>query len=492
MPPARPLRLCFIAAEYAPLAKTGGLADVVGSLCRYLVEHGHDVRPFLPGYASVLASTPRRTAVPELTDLVLDIGPHHFDYSISVARDPDSGLAVYLVECAALYDRPQLYGSGVDEHLRFLLLTRAALEACQRLQFAPDIVHCHDWHGAFAPLFLRTIYAWDALFQATKTILTIHNLGYQGNFAASQAADLGLGAAAHFLHQDDLRAGHINALRHGILYADLVTTVSPTYAAEICTPEQGMGLDATLRARGAGLKGILNGVDYREWNPAADRHVPHPFTAEAPQGKRAAKAALMTRLGLIGSSRTPLMGLISRLVWQKGIDLLTDTLPAILQQRDGCVVALGSGEAQYESALNELSQAFPGRVAFHRGYSEELAHWIEAASDIFLMPSRYEPCGLNQMYSLRYGTVPVVHRTGGLADSVVQFDATTGEGTGIRFDHADTSGVRWAIERALDLHADPALWARLQHNAMLADFSSERQGADYVAAYQELLGADRP
>jgi len=489
MPIARPLRLCLIAAEYAPLAKTGGLADVVGSLSRYLAAHGHDVRPFLPAYASVLASAPARTAVPGLANLVLDIGPHRFDYSISSVADPDSGLAVYLVECPALYDRPQLYGSGEDEHLRFILLTRAALEACQRLQFAPDVVHCHDWHGAFAPLFLRTVYAWDALFQATRTILTIHNLGYQGTFAASRAADLGLGAAIGLLHQQDLGSGHINALRHGILYADMVTTVSPTYAREICTPAQGMGLDADLRARGAGLKGILNGVDYLEWNPAADRYVPHPFSADAPQGKRSAKAALLTRLGLIGSSRTPLIGLISRLVWQKGIDLVTQTLPGILEQRAACIVALGSGESQYEGALAELALAFPGRVAFHRGYSEELAHWIEAASDIFLMPSRYEPCGLNQMYSLRYGTVPVVHRTGGLADSVVQFDTTTGEGTGVLFDHADAGGVRWAVDRVLDLHADPVLWARLQHNAMLADFSSERQGADYVAAYLELLDA---
>jgi starch synthase len=436
----------------------------------------------------VLAHTADRAPIPALSNLSIYIGPHRFQYSVSAARDPHSALTVYLIECPALYDRAQLYGSGADEHLRFILLTRAALEACQRLQFAPHIVHCHDWHGAFAPLFLRTIYGWDALFRATKTVLTIHNLGYQGDFPASQAADLGLGAAAHYLHQDDLRAGRVNALRHGILYADLVTTVSPTYAREICTPGQGMGLDVELRARGAGLRGILNGVDYVEWNPAADRYVPHPFSAEAPQGKRAAKAELFIRLGLMGSSRTPLLGLISRLVWQKGIDLLTDTLPGVLHHRDACFVALGTGEPPYESALHDLQQAFPGRVVFHRGYSDELAHWIEAASDVFLMPSRYEPCGLNQMYSLRYGTVPVVHRTGGLADSVTQFDPATGEGTGIVFDHADAAGVRWAVDRALDLHLDTARWALLQRNGMQADFSAERQGAQYVEAYRTVLG----
>ena len=491
MPAEPPLKLCFIAAEYAPLAKTGGLADVAGSLARYLDSRGHDVRPFLPGYASVLARASDRTPVPGLTDLTLDLGPHQFNYSVSQTRDPDSNVRVYLVECQALYDRPQLYGSGTDEHLRFLLLTRAALESCQRLGFAPDVVHSHDWHAAFAPLFLRTLYSWDKLFAATRSMLTIHNLGYQGEFPASAAGDLALGPGAHYLHQDDLRAGHVNALRHGILYADMVTTVSPTYAREICTPEQGMGLDADLRARGAGLRGILNGVDYREWNPAADRYVPHPFTADAMQGKLAAKAALMTRLGLIGGLRTPLLGLISRLVWQKGIDLLTEVLPGVLRERAGCFIALGSGEPQYEAALRDLAQAFPGRVAFHRGYSEELAHWIEAACDLFLMPSRYEPCGLNQMYSLRYGTVPVVHRTGGLADSVTQFDAASGTGTGVVFDHADAAGVRWAVDHALDLYRDQGAWARLQRNGLDADFSSERQGADYVSAYRDVLAGGR-
>lgn len=482
------LRISFISAEYSPLAKTGGLADVVGSLSRDLSAMGHAVATFIPAYRSVLALPLERRPVPGLSDLVLEIGPHRSTYSVLEARDPSADFRLYLIDCPALFDRPALYGSGADEHRRFLLLTRAALEACQRLQFAPDIVHAHDWHAAFAPLLLRTVYSWDRLFAATRTVLTIHNLGYQGEFAASDAPDLNLGAGAHLLHQDDLRAGRINALRHGILYADLVTTVSPTYAREICTPQAGMGLDGDLRARGGAVCGILNGVDYREWNPAADRYVPHAFSADDLRGKRAAKAALMTRLGIVGGSRTPLFGLISRLVWQKGIDLVVAAVAEVFRRRDAAFVALGAGEAQYEAGLAALAAEFPGRVVFHRGYSEELAHWIEAASDAFLMPSRYEPCGLNQMYSLRYGTVPVVHRTGGLADSVTSFDPATGDGTGVLFDHPDATGLTWAMDRTLDLYADEAAWARLRDNGMRCDFSAARQAGEYVAAYRILAG----
>ena len=483
-----PLKVCFISAEYSPLAKTGGLADVVGSLSRDLSAMGHAVATFIPAYRAVLALPVERRPVAGLSNLVLELGPHRYTYSILEARDPSADFTLYLVDCPELYDRASLYGSGPDEHRRFLLLTRAALETCQRLQFAPDVVHAHDWHAAFAPLLLRTVYSWDRLFAGTRTALTIHNLGYQGEFPASDAPDLNLGAGAHYLHQDDLRAGRVNALRHGILYADLVTTVSPTYAREICTAESGMGLDGDLRARGDAVRGILNGVDYREWNPATDRYVPHAFSADDKHGKRAAKAALMTRLGIIGGSRTPLFGLISRLVWQKGIDLVVAAVSDVFRRRDGALVALGAGEQAYEAGLASLADEFPGRVVFHKGYSDELAHWIEAGADAFLMPSRYEPCGLNQMYSLRYGTVPVVHRTGGLADSVVSFDPSTGQGTGVLFDHADPAGLIWAMDRTLDLYADEGGWARLKDNGMRCDFSAARQAGDYVAAYRALLG----
>jgi starch synthase len=481
-------RICFVTAEYAPLAKAGGLADAAGALARMLDARGHDVRVFLPGYRSALAGVVMRSPVEFLQRIPLALGSHRFEVSISHAEVPESRLRVYLVECPELFDRPGLYSDGPDEHLRFLVLTRATIEACQRMAFAPDIVHCHDWHTSLLPLYLRSIYAWDRLFADTKTVFTIHNLGYQGYIPAARLADLGLGAAANMLDQPDLVAGHINAMKHGIRYADLVTTVSPTYAHEIATPAQGMGLDTVIRERGSGVVGILNGIDVHEWNPETDRHLPHHYSARKLLGKSLMKKALMARVGLSIRRGVPLVGMVSRLVVQKGIDLLTDALPTALESRDFGLVVLGNGEARYEQFFAELVSRFPGRVAFERGYSEELAHWIEAGSDLFLMPSHYEPCGLNQMYSLCYGTVPIVRRTGGLADSVQHFDPQTGEGTGIVFEHYDVTGVSWALSHAFDLFADRKLWNRIRRNGMRQDYSWEEQCARYEAEYARLTG----
>jgi starch synthase len=274
---------------------------------------------------------------------------------------------------------------------------------------------------------------------------------------------------------------------HGVLYADLVTTVSPTYAREICTPEYGLGLDPFLRARGDRLVGILNGVDYDEWDPEHDRYLPIHFSRDDLAGKAALKRALLERLGLRAGPDTLLFGLVSRLVVQKGIELLPPVLPEILARRDCALVALGSGERQYEDFLGWLEHAFPGRAVYHRGYSEELAHWIEAASDAFLMPSLYEPCGLNQMYSLKYGTVPIVRRTGGLADSVRHFDPASGLGTGIMFNDFDAGGLRWALETALEWFGWPSVWRRLVANGMREDFSWDTQAKIYEQLYARLL-----
>jgi starch synthase len=398
---------------------------------------------------------------------------------------------IYLVHCPALYDRPDLYTGEVDEHLRFLLLTRAAIESCQRMAFAPQIFHCNDWHTAFAPLFLRSIYAWDRLFANTRTVLTIHNIGYQGIFAASAASDLVLGASSHLLHQDDLRHGRINSLKHGILYADGVTTVSPTYAREITTAAYGMGLEGTLRMRPGGVIGILNGVDYTEWNPETDRFIPHHFNAQDLSGKEKTKQHLLKTLKLRYDARrrVPLLGIVSRLTVQKGFDLLFDALPRILRERPLRLVALGSGEPRYEEFFARLQHTFPAQVVYHRGYHEELAHFIEAASDCFLMPSSYEPSGLNQMYSLKYGTVPIVRRTGGLADSVELYDPDTGSGTGIVFNDYNAPAVAWAINAALDLYQDRAVWTRIMRNGMAEDFSWEKQGALYVELYERMVPA---
>jgi starch synthase len=484
-----PMRICFVSAEYSPFAKTGGLGDVAAALTRHLARQGHDLRVFVPLHGQMELAGVDRHPVDFLQDLPLRVGAHEFRYSVQTARVPDTALWIYLIDCPALFDRPRIYSDAPDEHVRYLALTRAAFEGCQRMGFAPEIMHSNDWHTAFAPLLLKHAYAWDrAIFGATRSVFTIHNIGYQGVFSAAQAGDVGPGVGIEALHQLDLGAGRINPMRHAVIYADAVTTVSPTYADEIRTVEGGYGLDADLRARGPAVSGILNGVDYDEWNPATDRYIPHHYDDTDLTGKLLNKQALLDLLRMPSAPGTPLIGMVSRLTRQKGIDLLPDVLPEILGNRDVRFVALGSGEQHYERFMHSLQERFPGRATFYSGYSEELAHMIEAAADIFLMPSLYEPCGLNQMYSLKYGTVPVVRRTGGLADSVQHFDPATGHGTGIVFNDFDAAAVRWALTTALEWQGWPSVWRRLVLNGMRQDFSWDRAGAEYEKLYRSLAG----
>jgi starch synthase len=479
-------RICFVSSEVAPLAKSGGLADVSGALSRHLVELGHDVRLFMPLYAQIDTTRLHAESPESLRDIWIDLGPHRFRYSVLTAILPGSSTPVYLVHCPALFDRPTLYTSGPDEHLRFLLFSRAAIETCQRLGFAPEVFHLNDWHTGLIPVLLKTVYAWDGLFGQSRTLFTIHNIGYQGIFPTWTVPDLGLGSDQSWLHEEDLAAGKVNWLKHGVLYADRISTVSPTYAHEITTAEGGHGLDAILRTRGSDLTGILNGVDYDDWDPRTDRYLEHHFGPADLSGKQRTRDATLDWLSIPAAPGIPVLGIVSRLTSQKGFDLLFPLLPELLAARELRLLVLGSGEWRYEEFFTRLQHQFPDKVVFHRGYHEPLAHLIEAASDMFLMPSQYEPCGLNQMYSMRYGSIPVVRRTGGLADSVQMFDSSTGTGTGIVFDHFDVPAMRWALETALALHADRAAWARLVANAMAQDFSWERRVGEYVALYDQL------
>jgi starch synthase len=482
-----PLRICFVTAEMAPLAKAGGLADVSGSLLKYLHADGHDIRLFLPAYASIRRQGLELAPVAALQNLSVQLGDYRYVFSVSTARLPGSSALAHLIECPECFDRPGIYTSDPDEHRRFLLLTHAAFLCCQHLGFAPQIMHFNDWHTAAGTLLLRSSYSWDRLFQGTRSVLTVHNLGYQGVIGSGAIPEVLAGAPVSMLDQSDLAAGHINLLRTGLLHADLITTVSPTYAREIQTPEYGMGLDALLRARAQVLLGILNGVDYEEWDPRRDPYLPRHFGANQLGVKADLKSQFLRRLELSAVPATPLLGIVSRLAAQKGFDLLFDALPRLLAERDFALVVLGSGEPQYESFFAVLQDRHRTRVHFHRGYSDELAHWIEGASDLFLMPSRYEPCGLNQMYSLRYGTVPVVRRTGGLADSVQQFDPATGRGTGVLFGDYTSEAAHHALTHALELYPNKGLWRRLVQNGMAQDFSWSRQVERYVEVYERLL-----
>jgi starch synthase len=487
-PAPAPLKLCLATSELAPLAKTGGLADVSGALAAYLHRKGHDVRLLMPLYSSIDTSGLDIMPVDYLQELPIRIGHRDGRYSIDTAHLPGTDLPLYLLRCPELYDRSTIYTTDPDEHRRFILLSRAAIEMCQNMGFAPDIFHCHDWHTALIPLYLRSRYLWDRLFNATKSVLTIHNIGYQGIVNASALDDLGLEGAVHELHQEDLSLGRINFLKTGVLHADLLTTVSPTYAREIQGDQYGMGLQHLLRTRQDSLIGILNGVDYAEWDPATDQLIPANYNRRNMSGKKTCKLALMEQMGLAGGVRQPLVGMVTRLTAQKGIDLIQKVLPALLQQRSFSLVALGSGEPRYERFLDWLAGTFPGRVAFYRGYSNRLAHWIEAGADMFLMPSLYEPCGLNQMYSLRYGTIPIVRETGGLADSVRLYDPATRKGDGIVFRDFNEWGLGWAIGAALDLYTDRPAWRRMMQNGMAKDFSWERQGQEYVDLFRRLIG----
>jgi len=482
------MRILMICAEYAPLAKVGGLGDVTAGLGSWLARRGHEVLVVLPCYGDMRGRGVAMEGHPAL-------GPR------PVPGDPAASYSVHRLAGGGhrgtpevfLVDAPMRFGGGVysageAEALRFLLLSRAALELAASAGFQPDIVHCHDWHAAPAIAMLRGAPGEERAFRQAYTALTIHNIGYQGVFAADVLERAGEGGLRAHFAPEDLALGNINFLRAGILHADLLTTVSPTHAREIQTAEYGMGLDTLLRQRRHRLAGILNGVDYAHWDPATDPLLPARYSAADPAGKRACRMALAAEMGLQLEEGVPVAGLVSRLAQQKGIDIVVHALPELLAARRFACAFLGSGDARYATALHGLARRFPGRVAFIEAQDERLAHLVYAGSDLFLVPSLYEPCGLTQMYAMRYGAVPVVRRTGGLADTVTHFDPATGEGTGAVFLDADVGGLGWALGAALDWHAVPAHRAQVVANGMRQDWSWERQGPQYEALFARLAG----
>jgi starch synthase len=478
------MRIVLASSEIAPFAKTGGLGDVCGALPRYLHAAGHDVRAFLPWYGNLKESGQRFHPVAFAREVPVEIAGRRIPFTLWETTLPGTEVPVYLVRCPTFFGRNATYSADGDEHLRFAYLSRATLEACQRMGFAPDIYHCHDWHTALVPLYLKTAYAWDQrLFGRTRTVLTIHNVGYQGTVGADAVESLGLGPWRGLLHQDDLARDRLSFLKHGILYADALTTVSRTHAREMLTPEYGMGLDASLRARGNSFVGIVNGIDTDIWSPETDKRLPFRYSASDLSGKARNRRHLLESMGLPAEGTAPVFGIVSRLAYQKGLDLAMDVLPKLLRQTDARLVVLGSGEPRYEKFFQDAEREFPRQVRFRNAYDEDLAHRIEAGTDVFLMPSVYEPCGLNQMYSLRYGTIPVVRKTGGLADTVEAWDPSTGRGNGFVFEHLTATGLEWAVSRALEAWRDPAQWSRIVRNAMAADWSWQRQIREYESVY---------
>jgi len=484
---SKKLKIAIVSPEIVPFAKTGGLADVAGALGKYLSKNRVDVRLITPFYSVTNTSVAPFQPVDYLQGMHVWFGDHMFEYSVHTAKIPGTKADVYFISCPELYNRDSIYTDDADEYLRFALLNKAAIEICQRMAWAPDIFHCNDWQSGLIPLYLKTIYSWDGLFQNTKVLLSIHNIGYQGNFDAHVIEPLGLNDYKALLDDFDLKYGIFNFMKMGVIHSDMLSTVSKTYAKEIQTEEYGAGLDPMLRYRKNILKGIVNGVDYDEWNPETDVNLKYHFSLKDLDGKQKNKKELLKYVGLRFSKSRPVIGMVSRLVEQKGLDIIRMVVEKLVSSQNVQLVFLGNGEQQYETYFEFLKNKYPGKVAYFNGYHNELAHLIEAGADMFLMPSRYEPCGLNQIYSLKYGTIPIVRKTGGLADTVELYDWVKQKGTGFVFSDYTADGLDWAINHAIKTFKNKEAWQSLVVNAMKKDFSWDHQIKEYIKLYKKMI-----
>lgn len=464
----------MVASEAAPFVKTGGLADVLGSLPAALVKRGEEVAVVLPRYRSALIDSSARI----WRQMPLSVGHHEFKVAIDqVIRH---GVRYLFVDCPPLFDRAGIYNElnadYRDNHIRFALLNQAAI-GIARYIFRPHVFHAHDWQAGLVAPYLRSTFAGDPTFFGTKCVLTIHNLGYQGNFWGVPVGEIGLDSRLYHMEGVEFN-GMISFLKGGVVFSDAVTTVSPTYAREIQTPEYGFGFDGLLRSRAYKLQGILNGVDYAEWDPVTDPHLPAHFSASDLSGKAECKKALLAEFGLPLHADRPLIGIVSRFADQKGFDLVAG-IAGPLAQEDVALVVLGSGDKPVEDMFRHLAAGRPDKFGVRIGYDNALAHRIEAGSDMFLMPSLYEPCGLNQIYSLHYGTVPIVRATGGLDDTV-------DSATGFKFAEFSPRALAGAIGEALHAWQFRDAWTERMRLGMARDFSWDASAAEYQRLYAEV------
>ncbi len=482
------LKILFLCSEAVPFAKTGGLGDVGGSLPLRLAKLGQDVRLVLPLYRVTKEQGLSLVLLAE--NIGVPLGYEELPANILKIKSK-SDFPVYFVQREDLYERPNLYaneqGDYYDNLERFTFYSHAALLSAQFVGFKPDIIHCHDWQSGLVPALVRGPYAKNPTFGTVSLVFTIHNIGYQGIFPKEKLYITGL-SEKEFFHPEGLEYwDKISLLKSGIVYSDAVTTVSPRYAREIQSPEYGMGMEGILRKRKERVYGILNGVDYDSWDPSKDRYLPATYCAEDLAGKGRCKEALVLELGLLRSMvERPLLGVVSRLDAQKGLDLILKVIEPILEQNVGLVI-LGSGSKQIKDKITEVMPRHAGRMAFKYAFDEPLAHRIIAGVDMLLVPSRYEPCGLTQMYALKYGTVPVVHATGGLDDTVVEFDPSKVEGNGFKFSPFDHGAFLDAIKKALHFFSNRELWRAIMLNGMQADFSWARSAKQYLDLYRSVV-----
>jgi starch synthase len=484
------LRVLFVSAEVTPFARTGGLGDVVGALPPVLAAHGLDVRIVMPLYEAIRARPFPLTLVLEELPTPVTFGERtaRIWRSGLPGRDSESAVPVYFIEQAEYFSRPGLYGDNAGEYtdnaLRFTFFSRAVLALIERLGWFPHVIHCHDWHTGLIPAYLRFPPGLESQLTSAATLFTIHNFAYQGVFPAPMFTATGLPPRLFQPFGVEFY-GNVSFMKAGLYYADALSTVSPTYAEEICTPEFGYGLDGVLRERRNALVGILNGADYEAWNPAADPALAASYSSSDLTGKAACKIALQRTFGLLEDPDIPLLGMVTRFADQKGIDLVAAVLERLFAL-NASVVILGSGERRYEELFAVLGRGYSDRLGIRLGFNDALSHQIQAGSDCLLMPSRFEPCGLTQLYAMRYGTIPIVRATGGLRDTVSPFDPVTRQGTGFMFAAPTADALSEAVGAAVSVFTDKEAWRQLQRNAMTQDFSWDRSALQYIDVYREI------
>ena len=481
------MKVLIASPEIFPFVKTGGLADVTGALPKALRKLGAEVRVILPKHKGI-----EESKFPmEYRNLKITCQISQSVVEAEIVESEYDGVKVYLVEKDEYYYRDYLYstpdGDYLDNAERFIFFAKSILEAIKVTGFVPDVLHCNDWETALAPVFLKTVYKDDPVLKNIPTVFTIHNLGYQGIFWHHDMHLLNIGW--EYFTPDYLEFfGNINFLKGGIIFSDIISTVSRKYSEEIQTPEYGYGLDGILRTRKKDLFGIINGIDYQDWNPEKDEFLPARYSPDALENKAACKKALQQAFGLPEDPSIPLIATISRLADQKGFDLISEGLEEMLALGTQYVI-LGTGDRKYHEVFTELAKDFPNSFSVKIAYDNRLAHLIEAGADMFLMPSRYEPCGLNQLYSLKYGTIPIVRGVGGLEDTIIDYDDDPDKGTGFKFYEYTKEAMFDAIERALKVYRDGAAWRALEKRCMTADFSWERSAKEYLELYERAIRA---
>lgn len=484
---SKKMKIAFVATEAVPYAKTGGLADVAGSLPIELANLGCDVKVFIPKYTRIDENIYGLKYNWEIGEMPIRINGIIRSVHIHQSKLPGSKVDVYFVDCPYYFHRHIIYTNDHDEDERFILFSKAVIETLQRLQWTPDIIHCNDWQTGLLPLFLRDNYNWDRFFDNTGTLFTIHNIGYQGLFSESVLFSAEIRSDLFYPGGPIEHNGAVSFMKAGISFADIINTVSNTYSQEILTPEYGAGMETALQHRKDDLYGILNGADYDIWNPETDMHIPYHYTANDLTGKYLNKKYLLDHFGMKLDESVPLIGIVSRMVLQKGFDIFSDSLNQLMNLNAQWVI-LGSGEDRFENLFRWVSNQLPDKVGAYIGYNNELSHLIEAGSDMFLMPSRYEPCGLNQIYSLKYGTVPIVRKTGGLADTVKDWDEQNHYGfkDGNGFSFYDYSGFALfkSVERAVNTFKHKNTWKKIQTNGMKSDYSWTRSAEKYIELYK--------